>query len=102
MKMDEVITTIENERGAFFKILSETDGVKTDSQGVRVIYALRGLDFRLGVTINQKHLDACASFMDGEWIYFVSYQDPSTKEWDNIYSSRNTPEGLIELLFSQK
>lgn len=48
MKMDEAITTIENERDAFFKILSETDGMKTDSHGVSVIYALRGLDFRLG------------------------------------------------------
>lgn len=102
MQMDEAITTIENERDAFFKILSETDGIKTDSCGVSVIYALRGLDFRLGVTINHKHLDACASFMDGEWVYFVSYQDPSTKEWDNIYPSSNTPEGLIKLLFSQK
>lgn len=102
MQMDEAITTIENEREAFFKILSETDGVKTDSQGVNVIYALRGLDFRLGVTINHKHLEACVSFMDGEWVYFVSYQDPSTKEWYNIYPSLNTPEGLIELLFSQK
>ena len=72
--------------------------MRVSPRGVDVTYACDGIDFRLELTINGNQIEACGSFYDGAWVYFVCIPVESG-EYDNVY----VPDGegidsLVELV----
>jgi hypothetical protein len=97
--MQNAINTIRTEREKLLTTIAAIDGVSVSPRGVDVSYALEGIDFRLGITIDGNYLEACGAFYDGSWVYFVTVLDEQTNEYDNIYVADGEGiAGLVKLV----